>query len=79
MTAEEALRRARATANQLSASEGNLGAIPDGEDDADIWRLVVDGHIDLPDGVGSYDSWHQRAASALLDGFSVDEVTKAGG
>ena len=66
MTAAEALRKARATMDCNSAP-------------------VTRDHPWVDDCAGNWDTadfpfgWHMPMASALLDGFTVEELTEAGG
>ena len=71
MTAAEALRKARAT---MACEQFAIGRSPD--------CVLVDGGLPYIDHMDVGEDRHQRhvaLASALLDGFSVDEVTEAGG
>ena len=67
MTAAEALRKARAT---LVCLEGN-GWLSDCE--------VVSGEVYLGCGDGDRRGLHIAQSSLVLDGFTVEELTEAGG
>jgi hypothetical protein len=71
MTAEEALRKARITAGCRGNAEGcefQLRA----PNDSEIVAI-------LPLMTWGLESLHRWQASALLDGFTVEELTAAGG
>jgi hypothetical protein len=75
MTAAEALRRARATD---AHADSPLVVVDDcagceASTEGSVWDLAVNDHEPM----GTWSDWHARCASALLDGFSVYEITAA--